>query len=66
VELEIGTTGSSPRSDVIIGPVYSCSGCLDAFSSNSMVMQCPGCQQLFCAECDLFIHNSLHNCPGCV
>ncbi|KAJ2692121.1 hypothetical protein H4R19_006220 [Coemansia spiralis] len=28
--------------------------------------QCPGCKQAFCLECDIFVHDSLHNCPGCV
>ncbi|KAI9595811.1 Ssl1-like-domain-containing protein [Syncephalis fuscata] len=27
--------------------------------------KCPECHQLFCLECDLFIHEALHNCSGC-
>lgn len=27
--------------------------------------QCPKCLQWFCYDCDLFIHENLHNCPGC-
>lgn len=30
-----------------------------------MVLRCQLCRQLFCFECDAFIHESLHNCPGC-
>lgn len=30
-----------------------------------LVLQCGGCRQLFCFECDLYVHESLHNCPGC-
>mmetsp|Transcript_28008 Transcript_28008/g.61303 ORF Transcript_28008/g.61303 Transcript_28008/m.61303 type:complete len:414 (-) Transcript_28008:554-1795(-) len=30
-----------------------------------MVLECPKCQSLFCADCDMFVHESLHNCPGC-
>ncbi|CAM6040441.1 unnamed protein product [Sphagnum compactum] len=26
---------------------------------------CPRCRQHFCYDCDLYIHESLHNCPGC-
>lgn len=26
---------------------------------------CPRCQHDFCLECDSFIHESLHQCPGC-
>jgi transcription initiation factor TFIIH subunit 2 len=31
----------------------------------SLVLRCGQCRQLFCFECDAFIHESLHNCPGC-
>ncbi|RKP07291.1 Ssl1-like-domain-containing protein [Thamnocephalis sphaerospora] len=27
--------------------------------------RCPECKHLFCLECDLFVHEALHNCPGC-
>lgn len=27
--------------------------------------RCPKCSQDFCIDCDVFIHESLHNCPGC-
>lgn len=30
-----------------------------------MVLQCPRCTQLFCFECDAYVHEQLHNCPGC-
>ncbi|KAI5668123.1 hypothetical protein M9H77_17976 [Catharanthus roseus] len=26
---------------------------------------CPKCKQQFCLDCDIYIHESLHNCPGC-
>jgi transcription initiation factor TFIIH subunit 2 len=26
---------------------------------------CPKCNQQFCIDCDLFCHETLHNCPGC-
>jgi transcription initiation factor TFIIH subunit 2 len=28
--------------------------------------ECPLCKNLFCEECNDFIHHSLHNCPGCL
>ncbi|KAL9645040.1 hypothetical protein ABK040_004532 [Willaertia magna] len=31
----------------------------------NLCLQCPGCRNFFCVECDSFIHESLHNCPGC-
>jgi transcription initiation factor TFIIH subunit 2 len=30
-----------------------------------VVLQCPGCRRLFCFDCDSYIHEQLHNCPGC-
>ena len=30
-----------------------------------MVLRCPACSSLFCYECDVYVHESLHNCPGC-
>lgn len=31
-----------------------------------MVLRCDkGCRQLYCFDCDLYIHESLHVCPGC-
>ena len=29
------------------------------------VFRCESCKLLCCAQCDEFIHESLHNCPGC-
>jgi transcription initiation factor TFIIH subunit 2 len=45
----------------------SCYGCQESLSSStsSLHMKCGKCHHLFCIDCDLFIHNSLHNCPGC-
>ena len=58
---------SNQNTDVdFVGVLSSCKGCLEMFSKVSLVMQCPLCENMFCIECDLFIHNSLHNCPGCV
>ncbi|KAJ1899878.1 hypothetical protein LPJ81_004056 [Coemansia sp. IMI 209127] len=28
--------------------------------------KCPRCKHEFCLDCDIFIHETLHNCPGCV
>lgn len=30
-----------------------------------IVVRCPDCACLFCFDCDAFIHEQLHNCPGC-
>jgi len=42
-----------------------CKGCLKRFQSDSLRMSCPMCQHIFCVNCDIFIHDKLHNCPGC-
>lgn len=28
--------------------------------------QCPQCHNVFCADCDAYLHETLHNCPGCL
>jgi len=29
-------------------------------------LSCPHCRKRFCIDCDAFIHEQLHNCPGCL
>jgi len=31
----------------------------------SLLLRCPLCRQLFCVDCDAFVHETLFNCPGC-
>jgi hypothetical protein len=59
--------------------VGRCSGCLDDLTrgvrmdsgsvprqeGSRLALMCPDCKLLFCVDCDLFVHDSLHNCPGC-
>lgn len=35
-------------------------------NSASLRFQCPDCKNVFCADCDSFLHETLHNCPGCL
>ena len=42
-----------------------CAGCTEQLVKESLQLQCPTCCQVFCFECDIFIHDSLHTCPGC-
>lgn len=45
------------------------SGELVRFNANhgvdSLRFQCPQCENVFCADCDEYLHSALHNCPGC-
>ena len=43
-----------------------CNGCLEIFPQDTEIaFLCQSCQQTYCVSCDLFIHDNLHNCPGC-
>lgn len=44
--------------------IKHCYSCLTAFHEQT-VYQCGVCSTMYCLECDLFIHDSLHTCPGC-
>uniref|UniRef100_A0A8C5A013 General transcription factor IIH subunit n=1 Tax=Gadus morhua TaxID=8049 RepID=A0A8C5A013_GADMO len=41
---------------------HACQGKL----KDKIVFTCPFCSGVFCTECDLFIHDSLHCCPSCI
>jgi len=43
-----------------------CFACAKPFSdSDKHVYQCEICQQIVCSDCDIFIREVLHTCPGC-
>lgn len=51
----------------------TCFGCQQSLLSQGfgagnkaeLSVSCPKCKQQFCLDCDMYIHESLHNCPGC-
>ncbi|CAO3629399.1 unnamed protein product [Cunninghamella echinulata] len=49
------------------GHLMNCYSCLAMFDKTDLAGQfrCIKCKKEFCADCDLFIHEVLHNCPGC-
>ncbi|KAJ9178157.1 hypothetical protein P3X46_010066 [Hevea brasiliensis] len=60
----------SPRQNVLHHrPPKTCFGCqqslLNPGNKPSLCVACPKCKQYFCIDCDIYIHESLHNCPGC-
>ena len=44
---------------------FSCINLLDQ-GHESKIYQCQKCTYIFCLDCNLFIHETLHCCPGCV
>uniref|UniRef100_A0A8B9KSX5 General transcription factor IIH subunit n=1 Tax=Astyanax mexicanus TaxID=7994 RepID=A0A8B9KSX5_ASTMX len=42
-----------------------CQACQGELKDKS-VFTCPACSSVFCTECDLFIHDTLHCCPACI
>ena len=45
---------------------YACLRPLLIEKEGILSFQCPDCQNLYCVDCDTFLHSSLHNCPGCL
>lgn len=48
----------------------SCGSCQKGFKKrengkSDVCFRCPKCVMYFCPACDDYIHDSLHNCPGC-
>ncbi|XP_039111980.1 general transcription factor IIH subunit 2 [Hyaena hyaena] len=41
---------------------YGCQGEL----KDQHVYVCAVCRNVFCVDCDVFVHDSLHCCPGCI
>lgn len=49
----------------------ACRACGTALAGRSAgvsveALRCEGCAHLFCDACDAFVHEVLHNCPGCL
>ncbi|KAL8639202.1 MAG: hypothetical protein Q9228_003738 [Teloschistes exilis] len=38
----------------------------DQTVSKSGRYECSSCEQFFCVDCDVFCHEIVHNCPGCL
>ncbi|BES96995.1 unnamed protein product [Nesidiocoris tenuis] len=43
-----------------------CFGCRQVFREvEKNAFKCETCKKVFCLDCDMFIHDTLHTCPGC-
>lgn len=53
-------------SDVIVF-AESCYACKKTFAAthDKTVYQCENCDQIYCVDCDIFVHDVLHVCVGC-
>lgn len=60
------------------GDKTSCFGCLrlvgvpkptndpNKIAEPVLRYECPDCKNIFCEDCSAFLHETLHNCPGCL
>ncbi|CAI5983915.1 unnamed protein product [Closterium sp. NIES-64] len=57
---------AAPHSD-LPPACFSCTAALPFIETEGggVRVECPTCARHFCFDCDVFIHESLHNCPGC-
>ncbi|GLC63541.1 hypothetical protein PLESTF_000047400 [Pleodorina starrii] len=59
------------RDEVTTSTGLYCFGCLREVSQPGtagqlhLTLRCGQCKQVFCFECDAYVHEQLHNCPGC-
>lgn len=56
----------TPLADVAVF-AEACYACKKAFvaTQDKTVYQCENCEQIYCVDCDIFIHDVLHVCVGC-
>lgn len=67
VNLRADTNNMNIGVDVAKLRTKKCFGCLLPLAADpeGAAYTCGSCRNEFCSECDLYIHDSLHNCPGC-
>jgi transcription initiation factor TFIIH subunit 2 len=65
-----GGDGSGEDAAAAAGAIYDvsrlCTACIAPLAPDAPRFVCPECVCAFCADCDAVIHDTLHNCPGCV
>ncbi|OEU09459.1 Ssl1-domain-containing protein, partial [Fragilariopsis cylindrus CCMP1102] len=46
-------------------PQFHKSGDCEEEGEETLRYRCPECKNVFCVNCDSYLHETLHNCPGC-
>lgn len=54
-----------PFSEKSLTSVDLCCGCLKELPAGKSITVCTSCKNYFCIDCDVFIHEVSHVCPGC-
>lgn len=63
---EVSSTNLGSRQPKLPKACFGCQQVLPLPGKKpSLRVECPKCDQHFCLDCDIYIHESLHNCPGC-
>ncbi|GAB0496389.1 hypothetical protein MMPV_007701 [Pyropia vietnamensis] len=61
-----GTTAATAPAAKTVPRSAGCYGCGRALRGDvALRLECARCGQDFCLDCDTYVHESLHNCPGC-
>lgn len=50
------------------GQAEKCYACQKVFTvcvEDRIIFKCPQCEQYFCIDCDIFVHETLNTCVGC-
>lgn len=65
--LDTAAPAPSSISGAVDDDTRYCHACLNPFDQETTLrFQCPDCLHYFCVDCDAFLHEQLHNCPGCL
>ncbi|KAL5731643.1 General transcription factor IIH subunit 2 [Ranunculus cassubicifolius] len=63
---EVSATSMSNSTRSLPQACFGCQQTLPLLGKKpNLRVACPKCNQHFCLDCDIYIHESLHNCPGC-
>lgn len=70
IDLPASVLGGEGEEGVVSVTVHDasthCAGCRGGLGEEALRYVCGGCWSAFCGGCDAVIHDTLHNCPGCV